>query len=112
MVPKNLLKPDPAEFLPVDPPDGELPAHLERLADQARDYAKASSSANTQRAYASDWRHFESWCRRNLVELRPDPQTVGLSGGLRRKIFRAHDRTSALGHDLAVRATRRAARSQ
>jgi site-specific recombinase XerD len=54
------------------------PAHLERLADQARAYAKASSSANTQRAYASDWRHFESWCRRTSVEPRPDPQTIGL----------------------------------
>ena len=37
-----------------------------------------SRSANTQRAYASDWRHFESWRRRTGVELRPDPQTVGL----------------------------------
>jgi integrase len=75
---KTLQNPDPAEFLPLDPPDGELPAHLERLADQARAYAKASFSANTQRAYASDWRHFESWCRRTGVEPRPDPQTIGL----------------------------------
>ena len=49
-----------------------------RLADRARDYAKASCSANTQRAYASDWRHFESWSRRAGVEPRPDPQTIGL----------------------------------
>jgi integrase len=56
-----------------------LPAHLERLAERARDYADAASSANTRRAYASDWRHFTSWCRRQgLPPLPPDPQVVGL----------------------------------
>jgi integrase len=69
---------EPSALLPAGGEDRHPPAHLTRLADQARDYAKASTSANTQRAYASDWRHFESWCRRNGVELAPDPQTVGL----------------------------------
>jgi integrase len=69
---------EPSALLPAGGEDRHPPAHLTRLADQARDYAKASTSANTQRAYASDWRHFESWCRRNLVDPRPDPQTVGL----------------------------------
>jgi integrase len=72
---KAVSKTDLPAFLPVD---SQPPAYLKRLADQARDYAKASSSANTQRAYASDWRHFESWCRRTGVEPRPDPQTIGL----------------------------------
>jgi integrase len=70
-------QPRPASLL-VDRRDSRPPAHLERLANRARDYAKASSSANTQRAYASDWRHFESWCRRTGVAPRPDPQTIGL----------------------------------
>ena len=35
-----------------------LPAHLQNLAERARDYVEASSSANTRRAYAADWRHF------------------------------------------------------
>ncbi len=70
--------PDPPTPLPVDPPERRPPAHLERLADKARDYAKASSSANTRRAYASDWRRFESWSRRAGVEPRPDPRTIGL----------------------------------
>jgi integrase len=75
---KAASKTDLPAFVPVDHPASRPPTHLERLADQARDYAKASSSANTQRAYASDWRHFESWCRRAGVEPRPDPQTIGL----------------------------------
>ena len=56
-----------------------LPAHLDALADRARDYIEAASSANTRRAYASDWTHFSSWCRRQGFALMPpDPQVVGL----------------------------------
>lgn len=56
-----------------------LPAHLEPLADRARDYVEAASSANTRRAYASDWRHFSGWCRRQGLEaFPPSPQTIGL----------------------------------
>jgi len=56
-----------------------LPAHLEQLADRARDYVEAASSANTRKAYASDWKHFSAWCRRQGLEiLPPNPHTVGL----------------------------------
>ncbi|MER9971364.1 integrase, partial [Mesorhizobium sp. M0060] len=56
-----------------------LPAHLEALAGRARDYIEAASSANTRRAYAADWKHFSSWCRRQGIEMfPPDPQVVGL----------------------------------
>ena len=56
-----------------------LPAHLDALAGRARDYVEAASSANTRRAYASDWKHFSSWCRRQGFSIMPpDPQTVGL----------------------------------
>ncbi|ANP89255.1 site-specific integrase [Rhizobium leguminosarum] len=56
-----------------------LPAHLEQLADRARGYVEASSSANTRKAYASDWKHFSGWCRRQGLEiLPPNPHTVGL----------------------------------
>ncbi|MEO3388319.1 site-specific integrase [Mesorhizobium sp. CAU 1741] len=55
------------------------PAHLEDLATRARAYVEAASSPNTRRAYAADWKHFASWCRRQgLPLLPPDPQTVGL----------------------------------
>jgi len=56
-----------------------LSGHLEGLADRARDYVEAASSANTRRAYASDWKQFASWCRRQgFATLPPNPQTVGL----------------------------------
>ena len=56
-----------------------LPAHLDALADRARDYVEAASSSNTRRAYQSDWKQFSSWCRRQGVEMfPPDPQIVGL----------------------------------
>lgn len=70
----------PSPLLPTTTNETErLPGHLQGLADRARDYVEAASSANTRRAYASDWRHFASWCRRQGFSLiPPDPQTVGL----------------------------------
>lgn len=65
--------------LPTVGPESRMPAHLERLADRARDYVEAASSANTRRAYAADWKHFASWCRRHGLQMfPPHPQTVGL----------------------------------
>lgn len=48
---------------PADGP-GPLPSSLEGLASAARAYAAKKDSANTRRAYASDWRGFARWCRR------------------------------------------------
>lgn len=63
----------------VEVPSPALPAHLERLADRARDYVAAASSANTRRAYAADWKHFSAWCRRQGLDvLPPSAQTVGV----------------------------------
>lgn len=68
----------PSSSLPVAS-HPRLPTGLDALADRARDYVEAASSTNTRRAYASDWKHFASWCRRQGVEmLPPDPQVVGL----------------------------------
>ena len=59
--------------------EDQTPAHLAGLADRARGYVEAASSANTRKAYASDWKHFAAWSRRsNLAPLPPHPQTVGL----------------------------------
>jgi integrase len=91
--PKPFERPESASRLPGEPmavhlpaQDGvaktagdRLPTHLEGLAETARDYAQASSSQNTQRAYASDWRHYTGWARRQgLAALPPDPEVIGL----------------------------------
>ena len=57
-----------------------LPTHLAGLADKARDYVKAASSANTNRAYEADWRHFNAWRRRQGLSNFPanEPRIVGL----------------------------------
>lgn len=65
--------------LPALDGEDEAPAHLANLADRARGYVAAASSANTRKAYAADWKHFSAWCRRSgLTPLPPHPQTVGL----------------------------------
>jgi integrase len=52
---------------------------LDRLVDTARDYAKASTAENTNKAYAADWKHFGRWCRiRGTDPLPPSPEMIGL----------------------------------
>ncbi|WP_300038695.1 tyrosine-type recombinase/integrase [uncultured Roseobacter sp.] len=62
-----------------------LPAHvagsgtLDRLVDTARDYARASTAGNTNKAYAADWKHFARWCRMRGTEPQPpSPEMIGL----------------------------------
>jgi len=62
-----------------------LPAHvagsgtLDRLVDTARDYAKASTAENTNKAYAADWNHFGRWCRiKGTDPLPPSSEMIGL----------------------------------
>lgn len=72
-----------------------LPSHmagsgtLDQLIENARDYAKASTAENTNKAYASDWKHFARWCRRHGADPLggcepvgptpcPDPKLIGL----------------------------------
>lgn len=55
------------------------PSPLHDLAHKARSYAANKDSANTRRAYASDWNQFARWCRRQGFDTdTPDPQVVGL----------------------------------
>ena len=83
----------PAEALPAVPTAPEkvsgwpapaggpapLPSSLQDLADKARAYAANKNSANTRRAYASDWNQFARWCRRQGFEAEtPEPQVIGL----------------------------------
>lgn len=56
-----------------------LPAALQGDADAARDFAAASKSENTLRAYRADWADFTAWCdERGLAPLPASPQIVTL----------------------------------
>ncbi|MEO0944544.1 MAG: tyrosine-type recombinase/integrase [Pseudomonadota bacterium] len=62
-----------------------MPAHiagsgaLDQLVDTARDYAKASTAENTNKAYAADWKHFARWSRlKGADPLPPVPEVIGL----------------------------------
>lgn len=47
------------------------------LLDQVRAYVDQSVAPNTRRAYAADWRHFQSWCQIHRLEPLPaSPKTV------------------------------------
>jgi hypothetical protein len=71
--------PQPSALPALQRQDQNVPVHLERLAETARDYARGAKAAATLRAYAADWRHYTAWCRRKELEpLPPDPQVVGL----------------------------------
>lgn len=85
--PENAPKIDPlpADDLPdivdlvMEMGSSPPPARLEALVETATAYAKAASSENTQNAYAKDWRHFTSWCRREgFGPLPPSSQVIGL----------------------------------
>ncbi|ABI93331.1 integrase (plasmid) [Roseobacter denitrificans] len=82
--PDELLS-DPAEKEETSAQDIALPDHvagsgsLDRLIDQARDYAEAATAENTNKAYKADWKHFTGWCRRKGVDaLVPSPAVIGL----------------------------------
>jgi len=65
--------------LAVSELQGRALAPLDRLAQQARGFIEAAKAANSRRAYRSDWRHFESWCRSHgLACLPAAPETVAL----------------------------------
>ncbi|WP_299751696.1 tyrosine-type recombinase/integrase [uncultured Tateyamaria sp.] len=62
-----------------------LPSHLvgsgslDRLVDTARDYARAATAENTNKAYTADWKHFTRWCRlKGTDPLPPSPEVIGL----------------------------------
>ncbi|API61277.1 integrase (plasmid) [Tardibacter chloracetimidivorans] len=70
---------DPSDTgnLPVTVPQPALPDILRAEVDRAADYAKASRSAATQRAYASDWDIFTAWCDvRGMESLPATPAAV------------------------------------
>jgi integrase len=56
-----------------------VPLELTRLARTAHGFIAAAKSESTRRAYASDWRDFEAWCRgHGLAALPAAPATIAL----------------------------------
>ena len=86
-----------------------LPTHLASLADKARDYVKAASSANTHRAYDADWRHFHAWRRRQGLSNFPanEPRIVGLYITACASGAASADRKAELGCDASSAGYRR-----
>src|SRR5438128_1878915 len=88
------------------PPAAGL-AHLQVVADRARDYAAAARAANTIRAYRADWRDFSAWCdEAGLQALPATPDTVALyltSQAGRKKISTLQRRLSSISqaHQVA-----------
>lgn len=86
-------------------------------------YVAAASSTNTRKAYASDWKHFTAWCRRqNFSPLPPDPQVVSLyitacasgsavgtptRGGKLNSVSTIERRLAAIGWNYAQRGTQK-----
>jgi hypothetical protein len=63
----------------LPPPASGLSGRLAGLAETAKAYARSAQADNTRRAYATDWKMFASWLRRQgLSETPPDPEAVGL----------------------------------
>jgi site-specific recombinase XerD len=58
---------------------GATAVALDRLAEQTRGFIGASKAENSRRAYHSDWRQFESWCRDHSVDSLPaEPTSIAL----------------------------------
>lgn len=52
-------------------------AEVEMMFDEIKDYITRSKSANTRKAYRSDWKDFEQWCRiKGLTSLPASPATI------------------------------------
>jgi site-specific recombinase XerD len=48
-----------------------------RYKSKATKYIESSKSANTKKAYRTDWQHFLDWCnQQNVISMPADPQTV------------------------------------
>jgi site-specific recombinase XerD len=76
-------------------------ASLEAAASRVRVYLRNTRAANTYKAYAADWKHFETWCSGGrLSSLPASPQTVmlylGELGGAGKKLSTISRRLSAI----------------
>ena len=93
-----------------------LPSRLAPLAEAARDYARAATSQNTNRAYAADWRHYNAWVSPakppcpapGSASSRPLHRRLRLRRGRAEAVLGRHHRAAALGAHVEFRPARRA----
>ncbi len=65
--------------LPAPVPQSEETVLLAELLSRAQEFAREARAENTLRAYRSDWRDFEGWCRdRSFLACPASPETVAL----------------------------------
>ena len=70
---------EPVALLPPPVLESEATAQINALFDQAQQFATRARAGNTLRAYRSDWRDFEAWCRgRNFSACPAASETVVL----------------------------------
>jgi site-specific recombinase XerD len=73
------MNPSMSNDLVVAASQGAAVVPLDRLAEQARGFIEAAKAENSRRAYRSDWRQFDGWCRSHgLICLPATPETVAL----------------------------------
>ena len=88
------------------------PGEVATLADRVRAFITAAKAPATRRAYASDWRHFTTWCvARRMPSLPATPELVALylaalaadhkPPTLRRKLTSIGKAHQAAGHPVA-----------
>src|SRR5690349_11444497 len=76
-------------------------AALEAAASRVQAYLRNTRATNTYKAYAADWKHFETWCAGcRLPSLPSSPQTLmlylGELGGAGKKLSTISRRLSAI----------------
>lgn len=85
--------------LSIVAPSNTLPA-VSDLTDEAIDYGRAALSANTMRAYRTDWSAFQDWCTaRSRASLPASPATVANFASF---LANAGKRVSTIGRSLAA----------
>jgi site-specific recombinase XerD len=73
------MNPFMSNDLVVTAPQGGAVGTLDRLAEQARAFMESAKAENSRRAYRSDWRQFEEWCRSHgVISLPASPEAVAL----------------------------------
>lgn len=93
-----------------NPYGNTLPAELRDLQEEARGHLANAKAPSTRRAYASDWKQFETWCVEHAVEALPaEPETLVYyltmlgqtkkASTIKRKIVAISQAHAAAGHD-------------